>query len=80
MARSLLRTAEAEHKTIMVPKSATLQKNLKGQMKKPRKQGVGKKGAKGSLAESCWVQSGCVMLSSVEQGQVEVLFEAIEKI
>jgi hypothetical protein len=79
---SLLRTAEAEHKNDeWYQKSATLQKNLKGQMKKtPENKASGKKGAKGKPAESCWVQSGCVMLSSVEQGQVEVLFEAIEKI
>jgi len=81
---SLLRTAEAEHKNEdWYQKSAALQKNLKGATKKaPEPKPTGKKGGgKGKTIESsCWVQSGNVMLSSTEQGQVEILFEAIEKI
>ena len=81
---SLLRSAEADHKNDdWYQKSAALQKNLKGQSKKaPEPKATGKKGGgKGKNAESsCWVQSGDVMLSSTEQGQVEILFEAIEKI
>lgn len=81
---SLLRTCEDEHKNEdWYQKSAALQKNLRGTAKKPPEpKTAGKKnGGKGKTAEnSCWVQSGSVMLSSTEQGQVEILFEAIEKI
>jgi prefoldin subunit 5 len=80
---SLLRTCEEQHKDEeWFKKSAALQKNLKGQSKKaPEPKNSGKKGGKNKGSESsCWVQSGIVMLSSAEQGQVELLFEAIEKI
>lgn len=80
---SLLRTAEAEHKNEeWFQKSAALQKNLKAPAKKaPEPKSAKKGGGKGKAPESsCWVQSSSVMLSSTEQGQVEVLFEAIEKI
>jgi hypothetical protein len=81
---SLLRSAETEHKNEdWYQKSAALQKSLKGPSKKaPESKASGKKGnGKGSKADSsCWVQSGSVMLSSSEQGQVEILFDAIEKI
>ncbi len=81
---SLLRTCEGEHKNEdWYQKSAALQKNLKGNSKKaPETKANGKNGGgKGkNAAESCWVQSGNVMLSSTERGQVEILFEAIEKI
>jgi hypothetical protein len=80
---SLLRSAEAEHKNDdWYQKSAALQKNLKGPLKKaPENKASGKKGGKGKTVESsCWVQSGNVMLSSTEEGQVEILFDAIEKI
>jgi|WetSurMetagenome_2_1015567.scaffolds.fasta_scaffold07405_3 hypothetical protein len=81
---SLLRSAEAEHKNDdWYQKSAVLMKSLKGPTKKtPENKAVVKKGGgKGKPAEdSCWVQSGDIMLSSTEQGQVEILFEAIEKI
>jgi hypothetical protein len=83
---SLLRSAEAEHKNDdWYQKSAALVKNLKGPTKKTTEnKAAAKKGGgkgKGKTAEdTCWVQSGDVMLSSTEQGQVEVLFEAIEKI
>ena len=40
-----------------------------------------KEGGKGKKTESSvWFQSGNVLISSTEQGQAEVLFEAIEKI
>jgi hypothetical protein len=80
---SLLRTCEEDHKTEeWYKKCASLQKNLKGQPKKTSEpKTTDKKGGKNKGSESsCWVQSGIVMLSSVEQGQVELLFEAIEKI
>jgi hypothetical protein len=82
---SLLRTAEAEHKNEeWYQKSAAMQKNLKGTAAKktPEPKAANKKGGgKGKAAESsCWIQSGNVLLSSTEQGQVEILFEAIEKI
>jgi hypothetical protein len=80
---SLLRTCEEEHKDEeWFKKCAVLQKNLKSQSRKaPEPKNSGKKGRKGKGSESsCWVQSGPVMLSSIEQGQVELLFEAIEKI
>ena len=81
---SLLRTCEDAHKNEdWYQKSAALQKNLKGQTKKasePKANGK-KSGGKGKNAgSSCWIQSGNVLLSSTEQGQVEIMFEAIEKI
>jgi hypothetical protein len=79
---SLLRDFEAEHKNDeWFQKSAALQKNLKSQSKKPAEPvAKGKKGGKGKTEESCWVQSGDVNLSFTEQGQTEILFEAIDKI
>ena len=82
---SLLRSCEEEHKNDeWYQKSAALQKNLKGPAAKkaPEPKAAGKKGvAKGKEAETPgWIQSGNVLLSSTEQGQVEVMFEAIEKI
>jgi hypothetical protein len=47
----------------------------------PEAKNGGKKNGKGKGENSsCWVQSGSVMLSSTEQGQVEMLFDSIEKI
>ena len=80
---TLLRSCEESHKNEdWFKKSAALQKNLKVQSKKgPDPKSSGKKGGKNKSAESsCWIQSGDVFLSSVDQGQVELLFEAIEKI
>ncbi|MGF3522962.1 MAG: hypothetical protein ACQXXJ_07685, partial [Candidatus Bathyarchaeia archaeon] len=49
--------------------------------KGPEPKGGGKKGdQKGKGESSGWVQSGNVLLCSTEQGQVEIMFEAIEKI
>jgi predicted DNA-binding protein len=75
---SLLRSCEDAHKNeAWYQKSAALQKNLRGTPKKA----AGKKGGKGKKTKSSvWVQSGDVLLSSTEQGQAEILFEAIEKI
>ena len=62
----------------------TIQKTLRSQSKKPAepadKGKKGGKGAKGEAEESCWVQSGDIPISFTEQGQTEILFEAIEKI
>lgn len=82
---SLLRSCEETHKNDeWYQKSAALQKNLKGPAAKkaPEQKASGKKGgAKGAEAETPgWIQSGNVLLSSTEQGQVEIMFEAIEKI
>jgi prefoldin subunit 5 len=81
---SLLRSCEDAHKNEdWYQRSAALQKNLRGQAKKtPEPKEAGKKGGKkGKSSESsCWVQSGNIWLSSTEQGQAEILFEAIEKI
>lgn len=81
---SLLRSCEEANKDKdWYQKSAALQKSLRGQPKKtPEAKAAGKKkGGKGKNTESeCWIQSGSLMLSSTEQGQVEILFEAIEKI
>ena len=78
---SLLRSCEETHKNEEWYKnSAALQKSLAGA--KTRAAGkTGKKKGKGKKSKSSiWIQSGDVMLSSTEQGQAEVLFEAIEKI
>ncbi|MCX8150993.1 MAG: hypothetical protein N3D85_05795 [Candidatus Bathyarchaeota archaeon] len=80
---SLLRSCEEEHKNDeWFQKSAALQKTLKAPTKKgPEAKGTGKKvDQKGNAATSVWVQSGNVLLCSTEQGQVEIMFEAIEKI
>jgi len=80
---SLLRSCEETHKNDdWYQKSAALQKNLRGPPKKAAEnRAAGKKGGKGKKAESSvWFQSGNILLSSTEQGQAELLFEAIEKI
>ena len=79
---SLLRSCEDAHKNEeWYQKSAALQKNLRGAPKKSPGKASGKKGGKGKKDKSSvWVQSGDVLLSSTEQGQAEILFEAIEKL
>jgi hypothetical protein len=79
---TLLRDFESAHKSEeWYQKSAALQKNLRSQSKKPPETAEkGKKGAKGKEEASCWVQSGDIPISFTEQGQTEILFEAIEKI
>lgn len=77
---SLLRSCEETHKSEdWYQNSVALQKSLPGAKKAAGN--TGKKKGKGKKSgSSIWVQSGDVMLSSTEQGQAEVLFEAIEKI
>ena len=78
---SLLRSCEETHKNEEWYKnSAALQKNLAGTKKTAGNAGKKKKGKGKKNASSAWIQSGGVMLSSTEQGQAEVLFEALEKI
>ncbi len=80
---TLLRDLEGTHKNDeWFQKSAALQKNLKAQSKKPAEPSdKAKKGGKGKEGDSsCWVQSGDIQISFTEQGQAEILFEAIEKI
>ena len=79
---TLLRDLESTHKNDeWFQKSVVLQKNLKTQSKKPAESAEkGKKGGKGKEETSCWIQSGDIEISFTEQGQSEILFEAIEKI
>jgi hypothetical protein len=79
---SLLRSCEETHKNEEWYKnSAALQKSLGGSKKTAGKKTDKKKKGKGKKGmSSVWVQSGDVLLSSTEEGQAEVLFEAIEKI
>jgi hypothetical protein len=81
---SVLRDAEGKHKSEeWFQKSAALQKTLKTQAKKPPetdKSKKGGKGAKGKNEDSPWIQTGDIAISFTEQGQTEILFEAIEKI
>jgi hypothetical protein len=81
---SVLRDAESKHKgQEWFQKSAAAQKVLKTQAKKPAeadKSKKGGKGGKGQAEESPWIQTGDVSISFTEQGQTEMLFEAIEKI
>ncbi len=79
---TLLRDLESTHKNDeWFQKSAALQKTLKSQSKKPVESAdKGKKGGKGKEETSCWVQSGDIQISFTEQGQAEILFEAVEKI
>lgn len=77
---TLLRDAELNHKNDdWYQKSVAMQKTSKTPPKKaPEKKpaGKGKKGEENSI----WVPSGSILLSSTDQGQAEILFEAIEKI
>jgi hypothetical protein len=81
---SVLRDAESKHKSEeWFQKSAAAQKLLKSSAKKPPeadKSKKGGKGGKGQVEESPWIQTGDVEISFTEQGQTEILFEAIEKI
>ena len=78
----MLRDFEGAHKNDeWFQKSAALQKTLRSQSKKPAESSdKGKKGSKGKEETSSWVQSGDIAISFTEQGQTEILFEAIEKI
>jgi hypothetical protein len=81
---SVLRDAEAKHKgEEWFQKSAAAQKVLKTQAKKPAEPDKSKKGGKGGKGQeenSPWIQTGDVSISFTEQGQTEMLFDAIEKI
>jgi hypothetical protein len=80
---SLLRGCEENCKNEeWYQKSASLQKNLRGASKKMPETRNGKKGGgSGKNSEpSCWVSSGEILLCTTEQGQAEILFEAIEEI
>jgi hypothetical protein len=79
---TLLRDFESAHKNDeWYQKSAGQQKTLKNQSKKTTEAtDKGKKSSKGKEESSCWVQSGDIAISYTEQGQTEILFEAIEKI
>jgi hypothetical protein len=81
---TVLRDAESSHKNEdWFKKSAAIQKTLKASSKKPVETDRSKKNAKGGKGKEetpCWIQSGDIMISFTEQGQTEVLFEAIEKI
>jgi len=80
---TLLRDFEVANKNEeWYQKSVALQKSLRSQSKKTSEPTEkGKKGAKKGKEETpCWVQSGDISISFTEQGQTEILFEAIEKI
>jgi hypothetical protein len=82
---TLLRSCEDQHKDEdWFQKSAALQKNMKTPQKKtsePKNQGKKNEGkGKKTAASSAWIESGNVLISSSEQGQIEMLFEAIDKI
>jgi hypothetical protein len=81
---SLLRAWEDGHKNEeWFQKSVGLQKNMRGAAKNMAEEKSSKKngGGKGKKGESsCWVQSGEALLCSTDQGEAEVLFEAIGEI
>lgn len=78
---SLLRSCEETHKNeAWYQNSVALQKSLPTAKKKASGKAGKKKGKGKKSKSSVWVQSGDIVLSSTEQGQIEVLFEAIEKI
>ena len=78
---SLLRSCEETHKNEeWYQNSVALQKSLPGAKKKAAGKAGKKKGKRKKNESSVWIQSGDIVISSTEQGQAEVLFEAIEKI
>jgi hypothetical protein len=80
---TLLRDFESVHKNDeWYQKSVAIQKSLRSQSKKPpEKAEKGKKrNSKVKSESSCWVQSGDIKVSFTEEGQTQILFEAIEKI
>lgn len=78
---TVLRDAESKHKgEEWFQKSAAAQKVLKSTAKKAPEQDKSKKGGKGQSEESPWIQTGDIAISFTEQGQTEILFDAIEKI
>lgn len=80
---TVLRDFESAHKNEeWYQKSLALQKNLRSQSKSPKEpeKKNGGKGNKGKEEPSHWVKAGEIAVSFSEQGQTEILFEAIEKI
>jgi hypothetical protein len=83
---TLLRDFENNHKNDeWYQKTAIIQKNLRSQSKQPPAKSPSDKKAKGKggkneSAESCWVYSGELQISFADEGQTQILFEAIEKI
>ncbi len=77
---TLLRDCEANHKNDdWYQKTAAAAKTSKTPPKKtPEKKPAGK--SKKGEDNGIWVPSGSILLSSTDQGQAEILFEAIEKI
>lgn len=80
---SLLRSCEENRgNEDWVQKSAAMQKNVRTQGKRNMEAKQAAKGkGKGKKGESsCWIQSAGILVCSTEQGEAEILFEAIEDI
>jgi predicted YcjX-like family ATPase len=81
---SLLRACEENHKNEdWFQKSAALQKSARAAPKTVGDRRSSKVGAQGKGKKnesSCWIQSGEVLLCSTDQGEAEILFEAIADI
>ena len=79
---SLLRNCENSCKNEeWYQKSAGMTKNMRSSSKRTAESKNVKKaaGSKNKSESSCWIQSGEVLLSSTEEGQAEILFEAVEQ-
>ncbi len=78
---TLLRSCEETSKNEdWYQKSAAAQKSTRSPPKKaPESKSADKKGTKKGES-SIWIPSGTILISSTEQGQAEILFEAVEKI
>lgn len=77
---TLLRSCEETSKNEdWYQKSAAAQKNTRAPPKKGPEPKNNKKNSKKDES-SIWIPSGTILLSSTEQGQAEILFEALEKI
>lgn len=81
---TLLRDCESNHKNeAWYQKSVGMQKNARNMKKGPETKQPSKKNHAGKTKgneSSCWIQSGDIMLCSTEQGEAEILFEAVEEI
>jgi hypothetical protein len=80
---SLLRSCEENYgNQDWFQKSTAMQKNIRAQGKRNVEAKQPAKGkAKGKKGESsCWIQSAGILICSIEQGEAEILFEAIEDI
>lgn len=79
---TLLRDFEGSHKDDeWYLKLVALQKNLRNQSKNTSEKTEKRKpNPKGKIESPCWVRSGDVEISFTEEGQTQILFEAIEKI